>query len=153
RPGQQLKAIPGAGSDVPIWLLGSSLFSAQLAAMRGLPYAFAGHFAPALYREALKVYRDQFRPSEQLKEPYSMLCVPAVPADTDEEARYLATTSYQRNLALFRGQPLWLKPPVESVDGIWSPAEAAGVRDFLALQLLGSRETVSGQLDELLAGV
>jgi luciferase family oxidoreductase group 1 len=153
QPGQQLKAIPGAGTEVPIWLLGSSLFSAQLAAMRGLPYAFAGHFAPALYQEALRVYRAQFRPSAQLDKPYAMLCVPAVPADSDEEARYLATTSYQRILALFRGQPLWLKPPVETMDGLWSPGEQAGIRDFLALQLLGSRETISRQLDELLATV
>lgn len=153
QPGQQLKAIPGAGTEVPIWLLGSSLFSAQLAAMRGLPYAFAGHFAPALYREAIRVYREQFRPSAQLDKPYAMLCVPAVPADSDEEARYLATTSYQRILALFRGQPLWLKPPVETMDGLWSPGEQAGIRDFLALQLLGSRDSIRQQLDELLATV
>ncbi|KEF30119.1 hypothetical protein D777_03295 [Marinobacter nitratireducens] len=82
QPGQQVKAIPGAGTQVPIWLLGSSLYSAQLAAMRGLPYAFAGHFAPRLYREALRVYRDNFQPSSQLDSPYAMLAVPAVPADS-----------------------------------------------------------------------
>lgn len=150
---QQVKAIPGAGTNVPIWLLGSSLYSAQLAAMRGLPYAFAGHFAPRLYREAIRVYRQHFQPSEQLQRPYVMLAVPAVPADTDDEARLLATTSYQRILALFRGQPLWMKPPVETMEGLWSPAEEAGVRDFLALQLLGGPQTISRQLDELLATV
>ncbi|WP_328190085.1 LLM class flavin-dependent oxidoreductase [Marinobacter sp. OP 3.4] len=153
QPGQQVKAIPGAGTNVPIWLLGSSLFSAQLAALRGLPYAFAGHFAPRLYREALKVYREHFRPSEQLQRPYAMLCLPAAPADSLDEAQYLTTTSYQRILALFRGQPLLMKPPVESMDGLWSPAEEAGVRDFLALQLLGDADNLRQRLEQILATV
>jgi len=153
KPGQAVKAIPGAGTNVPVWLLGSSLYSAQLAAMRGLPYAFAGHFAPRLYREALKVYRDNFQPSEQLQQPYTILAVPAVPADTMEEAKYLATTSYQRILALFRGQPLWMKAPVESMDDLWNAGERAGVKDFLALQLLGDAAAIRNQLDELLAAV
>ncbi|WP_417512629.1 LLM class flavin-dependent oxidoreductase [Marinobacter sp.] len=153
QPGQAVKAIPGAGTNVPIWLLGSSLYSAQLAAMRGLPYAFAGHFAPRLYREALKIYRDNFQPSEQLQRPYTILAVPAVPADTMEEAKHLATTSYQRILALFRGQPLWMKAPVESMDGLWNAGERAGVKDFLALQLLGDAAAIRNQLDELLASV
>ena len=153
RPGQQVKAIPGAGTQVPIWLLGSSLFSAQLAALRGLPYAFAGHFAPRLYREALKVYRDHFRPSEQLDRPHAMLCLPAVPADSMAEAKHLTTTSYQRILALFRGQPLWMKPPVESMAGLWSPAEEAGVKDFLGLQLLGDADSIRQQLQQILETV
>ncbi|MEX0604584.1 MAG: LLM class flavin-dependent oxidoreductase [Marinobacter sp.] len=153
RPGQQLKAIPGAGTQVPIWLLGSSLYSAQLAAMKGLPYAFAGHFAPRLYREAIQVYRDNFEPSESLSKPYAMLCVPAVVAETNEEAALLATTSYQRILALFRGQPLWLKPPVETMEGLWSREEEAGVRGFLDLQIKGDRAAVKSQLEELLATV
>ena len=153
RPGQQVKAIPGAGTNVPIWLLGSSLYSAQLAAQRGLPYAFAGHFAPRLYREALRVYRDQFQPSATLDRPYAMLAVPAIPADTDEEARFLATTSYQRILSLFRGQPLWMRPPVSSMDGLWNNGEKAGVTDFLSLQLLGSADTIRQQLDRLLESV
>lgn len=151
QPGQPVKAIPGAGTNVPIWLLGSSLYSAQLAAMRGLPYAFAGHFAPRLYREALRVYRDNFQPSDQLAEPYAMLAVPAIPADSVEEARYLATTSYQRILSLFRGQPLWMKPPVETMEGLWNAGEEASVRDFLGLQLLGDAATIRQQLDDLLA--
>lgn len=150
QPGQSVKAIPGAGTNVPIWLLGSSLYSAQLAAMRGLPYAFAGHFAPRLYREALKVYRNHFQPSEQLQAPYAMLAVPAIAADTDDEARWLSTTSYQRILALFRGQPLWMKPPVDTMDGLWNAGEEASVRDFLGLQILGGPESVRDQLDQLL---
>jgi len=153
QPGQPVKAIPGAGTNVPIWLLGSSLYSAQLAAMRGLPYAFAGHFAPRLYREALKVYRDHFQPSEHLQAPYAMLAVPAVAADTDEEAQWLATTSYQRILALFRGQPLWMKPPVDTMDGLWNAGEEASVRDFLGLQILGGPAAVRDQLDRLLDSV
>jgi luciferase family oxidoreductase group 1 len=153
RPGQQIKAIPGAGTNVPIWLLGSSLYSAQLAAQRGLPYAFAGHFAPRLYREALHLYRSQFQPSDTLDKPYAMLAVPAIPADTDEEARFLATTSYQRILSLFRGQPLWMRPPVESMNGLWNSGEKAGIQDFLSLQLLGSADTIREQLDRLLESV
>ncbi|MBW0148463.1 LLM class flavin-dependent oxidoreductase [Marinobacter arenosus] len=153
QPGQPVKAIPGAGSNVPIWLLGSSLYSAQLAAIRGLPYAFAGHFAPRLYREALRVYRDNFQPSDQLAAPYSMLAVPAIPADSMDEARRLATTSYQRILALFRGQPLWMRPPVDSMEGLWNAGEKASVQDFLALQILGDANDLNRQLDELLATV
>ena len=153
QPGQPVKAIPGAGTNVPIWLLGSSLYSAQLAAMRGLPYAFAGHFAPRLYREAIQTYRDNFQPSDQLDKPYVILAVPAVPADTDEEAQFLATTSYQRILSLFRGQPLWMRPPVKSMEGFWNSGEQAGVKDFLSLQLLGSEDTLREQLERLLQTV
>ena len=153
KPGQPVKAIPGAGTNVPIWLLGSSLFSAQLAALRGLPYAFAGHFAPRLYKEALRVYREHFRPSEQQDRPLAMLCLPAVPADTVDEAKHISTTSYQRILSLFRGQPLWLKPPVDSMDGLWSPAEEAGVRDFLGLQVLGDEDAITERLQQILATV
>ena len=153
QPGQPVKAIPGADTNVPIWLLGSSLYSAQLAAVRGLPYAFAGHFAPRLYREALRVYRDSFQPSEQLQTPYSMLALPAVPADSMAEARYLATTSYQRILALFRGQPLWMKPPVHSMEGLWNAGEQASVKDFLGLQLLGDAASLRQQLEQILSTV
>lgn len=150
RPGQPVKAIPGAGTEVPIWLLGSSLYSAQLAALKGLPYAFAGHFAPRLHREALRIYRDHFQPSEVLDRPYAMLALPAAPADSVEEARFLTTTSHQRILALFRGQPLWLRPPVESMKGLWSAAEEAGIQDFLGLQVLGDEERIYQQLSALL---
>ena len=150
---RSVRAIPGAGANVPLWLLGSSLYSAQLAAMRGLPYAFAGHFAPRLYREALRVYRDNFQPSETLEQPYAMLALPAVPADSVQEAEFLATTSYQRILALFRGQPLWMKPPVNSMDGLWNAGEKASVKDFLGLQLLGDAETIGRQLLHILSDI
>ncbi|GGC68993.1 hypothetical protein GCM10011362_16920 [Marinobacter halophilus] len=153
RPGQAVKAIPGAGTEVPIWLLGSSLYSAQLAAIRGLPYAFAGHFAPRLYREALKVYRDLFRPSAQLKKPYSMLAIPAIPAESMEQAQFLSTTSYQRILSLFRGQPLWMKPPIESMAGLWNAGEKASVQDFLGLQIMGDANALREQLDNLLSDI
>ena len=153
RPELRIKAIPGAGTNVPIWLLGSSLYSAQLAAQKGLPYAFAGHFSPRYYREALRLYRDQFQPSDTLKEPYAMLSLPAIPADTDEEAEFLATTSYQRVLSLFRGQPLWIRPPVDSMKGLWSSQEEAAVMDFLSLQLRGGADTISQLIDQVLASV
>jgi luciferase family oxidoreductase group 1 len=150
-PGQNLKAIPGAGTNVPIWLLGSSLFSAQLAAKRGLPYAFAGHFAPRLMREAVQIYQTQFQPSETLDKPYIMLGMPIIVADTDEEANYLATTSHQRILALLRGNPLWLKPPVESMAGLWSAEEEFHVKEFLGLAAVGNPEKIKLALENLVS--
>ena len=134
-------------------LLGSSLYSAQLAGMLGLPYAFAGHFAPRLYREAIQVYRAHFQPSQQLDTAYAMLAVPAIAADTDAEAQWLATTSQQRILALMRGRPLFMEPPIASMEGLWSPQEEAAVREFLGLQLCGGPATLGRQLQELLATV
>lgn len=147
--GQRLKAIPGAGTEVPIWLLGSSLFSAQLAAKRGLPYAFAGHFAPRLMRDALRIYQTQFVPSAALEKPYAMLGMPVVVADTEGEAKYLATTGHQRILALLRGNPLWLKPPVESMDGLWNLEEELNVREFLSLAAVGNPTQVKARLEQL----
>jgi luciferase family oxidoreductase group 1 len=147
--GQRLKAIPGEGTQVPIWLLGSSLFSAQLAAKRGLPYAFAGHFAPRLMRDALRIYQTQFVPSETLEKPYVMLGMPIVVADSESEAKHLATTSHQRILALLRGNPLWLKPPIESMDGLWNIEEEMHVRDFLSLAAVGNQAQVKAKLENL----
>ncbi|WP_039913411.1 LLM class flavin-dependent oxidoreductase [Cellvibrio mixtus] len=147
--GQRLKAIPGAGTEVPIWLLGSSLFSAQLAAKRGLPYAFAGHFAPRLMREALRIYQTQFVPSATLNTPYAMLGMPVVVADSEEEAKYLSTTSHQRILALLRGNPLWLKPPVDSMEGLWNIEEELHVKDFLSLAAVGNPAQVKAKLEQL----
>lgn len=147
--GQRLRAIPGAGTQVPIWLLGSSLFSAQLAAKRGLPYAFAGHFAPRLMREALRIYKTQFVPSETLEKPYAMLGMPIVVADSDTEAKHLATTSHQRILALLRGNPLWLKPPIDSMDGLWNIEEELHVREFLSLAAVGNPAQVKAKLENL----
>ncbi len=147
--GQRLKAIPGAGTEVPIWLLGSSLFSAQLAAKRGLPYAFAGHFAPRLMREALRIYQTQFIPSATLDKPYAMLGIPVVVADYEEEAKHLSTTSHQRILALLRGNPLWLKPPVDSMEGLWNIEEELHVKDFLSLAAVGNPAQVKAKLEQL----
>ncbi|HOY23860.1 MAG TPA: LLM class flavin-dependent oxidoreductase [Cellvibrio sp.] len=148
-PEQNLKAIPGAGTNVPIWLLGSSLFSAQLAAKRGLRYAFAGHFAPRLMREAVRIYQTQFQPSAALEKPYVMLGMPIIVADTDADANYLSTTSHQRILALLRGNPLWLKPPVESMEGLWSTEEELHVKDFLGLSAVGGPEKIKLTLENL----
>ncbi len=143
-----VRAIPGENTNVPIWLLGSSLFSAQLAAEKGLPYVFAGHFAPHFLQDAVALYKRTFKPSATLAKPYFMLALPVVAADTDEEAQYLSTTSKQRVLALMRGQALWLQPPVESMDGKWSPQEKAQVDNFLALSVIGSPHTIKQKLEQ-----
>ncbi len=151
KPGQNLKAIPGAGTQVPIWLLGSSLFSAQLAAKRGLPYAFAGHFAPRLMRDAVRIYQTHFQPSETLDAPYVMLGMPIIIAETEDEAKFLSTTSQQRILALLRGHPLWLKPPVQSMEGVWDLGEELNVKDFLGLSAIGNPQQVKKKLENLVA--
>jgi len=132
---------------VPIWLLGSSLFSAQLAAQRGLPYVFAGHFAPRFLYDAIEIYRRDFKPSQVLDKPYVMLGLPLVAADTDEEAQFLGTTSKQRVLALIRGHELWLKPPVETMDGLWSAQEETYVDNFLGLSVIGGPATIKHRLE------
>ncbi len=146
---RRVKAYPGANSAVDIWLLGSSLFSAQLAAQRGLPYAFAGHFAPALAAEALALYRRQFQPSAALAEPYAILCLPLILADTDDEARYLGTSSQQRILSLLYGKPLYIPPPVDDMDKIWDAPSRMQVQNFLALSVAGSPQTVAFKLQQL----
>lgn len=148
-PDARVRAVPGEGSQVDIWLLGSSLFSAQLAAEKGLPYAFAGHFAPRFAYEAASLYRSKFQPSEALSKPYFMLGVPLIAAETDAEAVYLSTSSQQRVLSLLRGEDLWLKPPVETMDGLWSPHEQASVAAFLGLSVIGGPETIKAKLETL----
>ncbi|MFG6204463.1 LLM class flavin-dependent oxidoreductase [Pseudomonas retamae] len=148
-PEQRVIAMPGTGTNVPIWLLGSSLFSAQLAGERGLPYAFASHFAPRFMHEAIRVYRNHFKPSAVLAKPYVMLGVPLVAADTDEQADYLATSVYQRILALMRGQSLVQRPPVKSMDGLWLPHEREAVGDFLGLAMVGGPEKIRAKLQVL----
>src|SRR5207237_253212 len=130
-PGQLIRAVPGAGLKVPIWLLGSSLFSAQLAAALGLPFAFASHFAPDLLMEALAIYRSEFTPSESLAAPYAMAGVSVVAADTDAVARRLFTSLQIQFVNLRRGRPGPLNPPVDSLDDFWSPSERAGVEHAL----------------------
>lgn len=149
-PEQKVIAVPGHGTEVPIWLLGSSLFSAQLAGMRGLPYAFASHFAPRYMHEAIRIYRDHFQPSAVLDKPYVMLGVPLVAADSDEQADYLATSVYQRILALMRGQSLMQRPPVQSMDGLWLPHEREAVGSFLGLAMVGGPQKIRAKLEVLL---
>ncbi|MFP3925611.1 LLM class flavin-dependent oxidoreductase [Pseudomonas sp. W5-36] len=150
QPHQRVLAVPGTNTNVPIWLLGSSLFSAQLAGERGLPYAFASHFAPRFMHEAIRVYRSHFKPSQVLDKPYVMLGVPLAAAETDEQAEYLVTSVYQRILSLMRGQSLMQKPPVESMNGLWLPHERDAVMDFLGLAVVGGPEKIRAKLDVLL---
>jgi len=150
-PGQMVRAVPGAGLNVPIWLLGSSLFSAQLAAHLGLPFAFASHFAPDAMMAALHVYRTQFRPSEQLDRPYAMLGLTICAADTDAEAARLFTSLQQQWTLLRRGSPAPLPPPVDTMEGRWTPAEKAGLEHALSRAIVGSPETVRKQLDAFIA--
>jgi luciferase family oxidoreductase group 1 len=142
QPGQRMIAMPGAGTNVPIWLLGSSLFSAQLAAERGLPYAFASHFAPRLLLQALALYRQNFRPSATLARPYVIVGVPLVAAPTDEEADYLASSTYQRVLGILTGDRRGLQPPVAQYMAQRHPQERAAIADFLAAAVIGGPQTV-----------
>jgi luciferase family oxidoreductase group 1 len=147
--GQAVQAVPGAGLAVPVWLLGSSLFSAQLAAELGLPFAFAAHFAPAYLAPALALYRARFRPSAALSKPYAMICVAAVAADTDDEARHLFTSLQQQFLALVRGTPGPLKRPVDSLDGLWSSAEQAHVDRALGCAMIGAAPAIRQKMADL----
>ncbi len=141
RPGQPIRAVPGAGLEVPIWLLGSSLYSAQLAAILGLPFAFASHFAPDLMMQALDIYRTRFQPSRQLDRPHAMLGANVLAADTDAEARRHFTSQQQSFINLRRGTPSQVPPPIEDIDAYWSPAEKAMVERALACSFVGSAET------------
>ncbi|KEA62831.1 Bacterial luciferase family protein [Marinobacterium lacunae] len=149
-PVTRVRAVPGEDSNVAIWLLGSSLYSAQLAAEKGLPYAFAGHFAPRHAYEAVSLYKERFQPSDALEKPYVMLGVPLIAAETDEEAHYLATSSQQRVLSLMRGEPLWLRPPVQSMEGLWTEQERASVEAFLGLSIIGGPVTIKSKLEHLI---
>ena len=144
--GQRLVAVPGAGSNVPLWLLGSSLFSARLAARMGLPFAFAAHFAPADLREALTLYRASFVPSRQLDRPYVMVGVNLLVADSDAEARRLFTSQQQAFANLLRGTPGRVPPPVADIDAVWTPTERAGAQRMLAYAVVGSPTTVAESL-------
>jgi luciferase family oxidoreductase group 1 len=141
-PGQRIRAVPGAGLAVPIWLLGSSLYSAQLAALLGLPFAFASHFAPDLLQQAVQVYRARFQPSAALERPYVMLGLNVFAAETDAAARRLFTSVQQAFVTLRRGEPGPLPPPVDTMEGRWSPAERAMAEHALTYAMVGSPETV-----------
>ena len=147
KPGQAVKALPGAGLDIPIWLLGSSGFSAQLAGELGLPFAFAGHFMPQNTLAALDIYRRSFQPSEALQEPYTMVGVPVLAADTDKEAKYLSTTEYINILRLIRNNLAPLSPPVDSLDGLANAFEDAAVESKRAAAIVGGPETVRRELE------
>ena len=149
QPGQRLIAMPGTGTNVPIWLLGSSLFSAQLAAERGLPYAFASHFAPRLLLQAIGLYRQNFQPSATLAKPYVTIGVPLIAAPTDEEAEYLASSTYQRVLGILTGDRLGLLPPAENFLAQRHPQERAAISDFLAAAVIGGPDTVRDGLNTL----
>ena len=149
KPGQLVKAIPGQGSNVPITLLGSSAFSAHLAAQLGLPFAFAAHFAPEYLYAAAQLYRDNFRSSETLRRPHLMIAVAVIAAETDEIARRLFTTPQQRFLRLIRNQPVELLPPVDSMESLWQDWERAAVESKLRAAIVGSDATVKAGLQNL----
>lgn len=149
-PAQVVRAVPGAGLQVPLWLLGSSLFSAQLAAILGLPYAFASHFAPDLMEQALEIYRNRFESSAQLDRPYTMLAANVLVADTDAEARYQFTSTQQGFINLRRGTPGQVQPPIDDIESYWTPAEKAMVEHALRVSFVGSPATVEPQLTEFM---
>jgi luciferase family oxidoreductase group 1 len=151
QPGQAVKAIPGQGSGVPITLLGSSDYSAQLAALLGLPFAFAAHFAPELLETATTLYRTRFQPSTVLQQPWLMVAVQVIAAETDTEAQRLFTTPQQRFLRLIRNQPVELLPPVESMETLWTDSERAAVKSRLRAAIVGSEATVAAGLRRLQA--
>jgi luciferase family oxidoreductase group 1 len=146
--GQAVRAVPGAGTEVPIWILGSSTFGAQLAAKLGLPYAFASHFAPDALLAALDLYREQFKPSKQLDHPYVMAGVNVVAADNDDEARRLFTTIQQSFTNLVRGAGGKLQAPIEDIDEYWTPVEKYHASHMLKFSFVGAGETVRRGLEE-----
>jgi luciferase family oxidoreductase group 1 len=141
-----VSAIPGVGTHVPVWMLGSSTYSAQLAAQLGLPFAFASHFAPAQLLPALQLYRSTFKPSQYLKEPHAMACVNVVSADTDEEAQYLATSAYQLVLGLIRNNRKPLAPPTRNMDQLWNTNEEAAVYEMFHYSFIGDTDTLASEL-------
>lgn len=149
-PDQSVRAVPGEGQDVPLWLLGSSTYSAQLAAALGLPFAFAAHFAPDQLMDAVTLYRRHFKPSAALAEPYLMVCIGACAAETDAEAKRLSSSTQQQFLALRRGRPGLLPPPVDDITQIASPDELAGLDHTFRYSAIGSPETVRNKIKAVL---
>ena len=143
QPGQQIRAVPGMGLKVPLWILGSSLFGAQVAAALGLPFAFASHFAPEALMPALEIYRRYFKPSEQLDKPYAMVAANIIAADTDAQARHLFTSLQQSFVKLRRGTPGKLAPPIDDINSWAAPVELAGLNHSLVYSFVGAPETVS----------
>lgn len=147
---QKVQAVPGAGLNVPIWLLSSSGFSAQLAGILGLPFGFAAHFSPEYTLPSLELYRKTFRASDDLQQPYAMVCLNIVAAETDEEAEFLATSQYQSFLNLVRGTPGKIPPPVKDMNAIWNEREKILVASRTGGSIIGSKETVQKKLEEYL---
>jgi luciferase family oxidoreductase group 1 len=147
QPDQKVRAVPGAGLEVPLWILGSSLYGAQVAAYFGLPYAFASHFAPDALDHAIHVYRERFQPSAQLDRPYVMPCINVVAADTDREAARLFTSMQQRFVDMIRNARGQLAAPLDDIDAYWSPAEKAQAMQMLSCSFVGSRDTVAAGLE------
>jgi len=147
----RVRAFPGEGLDIPIWVLGSSTDSAYLAAEMGLPYAFAAHFAPTQFRAAIALYRQHFKPSPQLDKPYVLACVNVIAADTDDEAHVLATSMYLMFLGIVTNTRRPLQPPVESMDPYWTPDVEAAVKQMTACTFIGDRKTLATQLSKFIA--
>ncbi len=150
-PGAAVQAVPGVGTEVPLWILGSSLYGAQLAAALGLPYAFASHFAPEALEHALAIYRAQFRPSTQLAEPYAMVGANVIVAATDAEARRLFTSAQQGFTNLLRGTRGRMLPPIEDIETYWTPLEKAQASRMLACSFVGAHDTVRAGLERFVA--
>jgi luciferase family oxidoreductase group 1 len=146
----RVRAIPGEGVDIPIWILGSSTDSAYLAAYLGLPYAFASHFAPTYLHDAFKIYRQNFKPSKHLKQPYVVACVNVMAADTDAEANYIATSFYQLAMGIVRGKTRPIQPPVDNMEGIWNEFEEAAVKERMQYTFIGSPATIKDKLQQFL---
>ncbi|MFN7178311.1 LLM class flavin-dependent oxidoreductase [Hyphomonas sp.] len=151
KEGQRIEAVPGSNSNVPLWILGSSLFGAQLAAELGLPYGFASHFAPQALDEALEIYRHRFKPNAKMAKPYALIGVNIIAAETDEEAKYLATSQQMSFANLVRGERRLMQPPIDDIDTYWTPAEKARAAAMLDVAIIGSRETVKRGIEKLLA--
>ncbi|MDA0369014.1 MAG: LLM class flavin-dependent oxidoreductase [Proteobacteria bacterium] len=151
QPDQRIQAVPAAGTDVPLWILGSSNFGAMLAGEFGLPYAFASHFAPDFLLPALAIYRERFKPSPQLSKPYAMVGVNIIAADTDAEAHCLATTQQMSVVSIFRGTRGLSRPPIDDIDSYWSPMEKEQARRWLARSIVGDVATIRAGIDALIA--
>ena len=150
RPGQHIVATPGAGTEVPLWMLGSSTFGAALAAQLGLPYAFASHFAPQQLLPALEVYRSRFEPSAQLQKPHAMVGMNLIAADTAEEARRLATSLQMSFTNLLRGQRQLSQPPIDDIDSYWNPQEKAQAQSMLACSVFGDKDDIRAGVQQVL---
>ncbi|HSU49290.1 MAG TPA: LLM class flavin-dependent oxidoreductase [Segetibacter sp.] len=142
----KVRAIPGEGLNIPIWLLGSSTYSAQLAAILGMPFAFASHFAPTYLHAALQLYRQNFQASDNLKEPYALACINVVAADNDEEAHYIATSFYQLAMGIIHGSTKPLQPPVRNMDNIWTEPEKAAILQMMKYTFIGGPKTIKAKL-------